>query len=158
MRGKKRIMEMGRGGNKEKLTEQWGGSQEINRKQWWPDDRQSQERGRKATTERNCDGSDRVRLLEEREHAERRSCLAQQYVYPILKKWTTGTVKSSLSPSHLFLSHAWLAALFSQVQRCVTSTKMSLEQGETNEPGIPWEGWIMGIGRSCLWGLWVDLV
>lgn len=49
-----------------------------------------------------------------------------------------------LPPISLSLSHAWLAALFSQVQRRVTSTQMSLEQGEANEPGIPWEGGIMG--------------
>lgn len=49
-----------------------------------------------------------------------------------------------LPPISLSLSHASLAALFSQVQRRVTSTQMSLEQGEANEPGIPWEGGIMG--------------
>lgn len=38
------------------------------------------------------------------------------------------------------LPHAWLAALFSQVHRRVTSNHTSLEQGEASEPGVPREG------------------
>ena len=103
------------------------------------------ERGKEEQKRNGDRGRQRARLqLVEKEIQKRRSRLQLQYVRPILKKWTGGTVKPSPSPSHLFLSHAWLAALFSQVQRCVTSTQMSLEQGEANEPGIPWEGGIMG--------------
>lgn len=105
--------------------------------------RERERKGRRKRKRRQRQRRFRPRLVE-KEIQKRSSRLQLQYVCPILKKWTGGTAKLSPSPSHLFLSHAWLAALFSQVQRRVTSTQMSLEQGEANEPGIPWEGGIMG--------------
>lgn len=137
---------------------------------WKPRNKQKAVVARQQTKSKEREESNNKKKLMEtrsqtvgRERRCRGSCqLQQQHICPILKKWTSGTVRPSLSPSHLFLSHAWLDALFSQVQRCVTSTQMSLKQVGANEPGIPWEGsiigigwlWIMGVGWLCLWGWW----